>query len=178
LLRLRSQAQTFLAAGVLAVAAGAAVHSFWFSNTHLPSQAETARLLEASLPDASGSLQALDQWKGKVLVVNFWATWCAPCREEMPDLARLQARYEARGVQLVGVAIDEKKAVQEFLQRTPVSYPVLIGGYEATRLSEKAGNTRGGLPYTLVIDRRGTPIQSYLGQVDVADLDRTLARLL
>ncbi|MBI4741773.1 MAG: TlpA family protein disulfide reductase [Betaproteobacteria bacterium] len=91
------------------------------------------------------------KWRGKTLVVNFWATWCPPCREEMPGFSRLQRKHEANGVQFVGIALDTAENVQEFSKSFPVDYPLLIGGSIGTDLTRKLGNLRLALPYTLVV---------------------------
>jgi len=168
-----------LAAAVVALAAGAAVYS-WIAGKE-PAELTASgmqRLFEASFPDVSGKPQPLAQWRGKVVVVNFWATWCAPCREEMPDLIKLQQQYGPKGLQLVGIAIDENGPVTSFLERLPVNYPVLVGGFAATRLNEAAGNGHGGLPYTVVIDRAGQPVDRYLGRIELDRLTRTINKLL
>jgi thiol-disulfide isomerase/thioredoxin len=103
-----------------------------------------------SLPDLDGKEQALGQWKGKVLIVNFWATWCVPCREEMPEFVKLQKEFGDRGVQFVGIAVDDPAKVRQFAAELGLNYPALIGGYGAIELSKSLGNRVGALPYTLV----------------------------
>ncbi|MDH5300156.1 MAG: TlpA family protein disulfide reductase [Gammaproteobacteria bacterium] len=107
------------------------------------------------LPDLHGQLFDARQWDGKVLVVNFWATWCPPCRREMPDFVELQHAYASQGVQFVGIALDEPGAVQQFVQEMNVNYPLLLGGVKATQVSEAYGNSDGVLPYTAIVDRQG-----------------------
>jgi thiol-disulfide isomerase/thioredoxin len=176
----RSNAQrllVLLAAAVVALASGVALYS-WLAEVDRKQQWGDTSLWTTSFPDIYGQPQDFTQWKGKVVVVNFWATWCQPCREEIPELAKIQTRYGERGMQMVGIAIDEKTAVTRFLKEVPVNYPVLVGGFDATRLSEQSGNKSGGLPFTLVLDRAGRVTTSYLGMVEPLKLSRTVERLL
>ena len=129
------------------------------------------------LPDADGHEQALAQWRGKVLVVNFWATWCAPCREEMPQFVATQARDGAKGVQFVGIAVDDVDKVRVFAREIGLNYPTLIGGYGAIELSRTLGNDLAALPFTIVLDREGRVVHTQLGPLRAAKLDGLLAEL-
>lgn len=135
-------------------------------------------LLGVSLPDVNGQEQALNQWKGKVLVVNFWATWCVPCREEMPEFVKLQKEFGDRGVQFVGIAVDDPVKVKQFSTELGLNYPALIGGYGAIELSKSLGNRVGALPYTLVLDRGGMISRTQLGPIKTADLRDIFGQLL
>jgi len=135
-------------------------------------------LLGVSLPDTRGQEQALAQWKGKVLVVNFWATWCVPCREEMPEFVKLQSELGDRGLQFVGIAIDEPAKVKQFAAELGLNYPALIGGYGAVELSKALGNAVGALPYTLIVDRSGNISHKQLGPIKTSDLRNILGQLL
>lgn len=136
------------------------------------------QLQATRLPDASGKPQALADWKGKVLVVNFWATWCPPCRKEMPAFSRIHAKMADKGVQFVGIGIDSPSAIKEFALQTPVSYPLLIGGSEGLELIRTLGNPTGALPYTIVLGRDGQPALSRLGMIEEAELEKLLTPLL
>ena len=142
----------------------------------------TAQKLEAfyatALPDLDGRIQALKQWRGKVLVVNYWATWCTPCRDEMPMFSALQTRYAARGVQFVGIADDEADKVREFVRQTPVTYPLLIGGIDTFGITADLGNAAMGLPFTIVLDRDGKLHASALGRMHEDALIRLLDGLV
>jgi thiol-disulfide isomerase/thioredoxin len=118
---------------------------------------------QPALRDLEGRPHAISEWRGKVLVVNFWASWCEPCREEMPEFDRLQAELGGRGLQFVGVAIDESEAVQDFLKESPVNYPILIGDDGAASWAESLGNKAGVLPFSVVFDREGKPAGTHLG---------------
>jgi thiol-disulfide isomerase/thioredoxin len=137
-------------------------------------QADAKAILALSLPDLEGRLQSVAQWRGKVLVVNYWASWCKPCVEEMPAFSRLNSHYASWGVQFVGIGLDEVENMQVFAKTTPVSYPLLVAG--------SAGSTPGlqvkGLPYTVVIGRDGRIETTHLGRQDEASLEPVLRRLL
>ena len=142
-----------------------------------PQQDSAQVLLAARLEDLNGQPQALSQWKGKVLVVNFWATWCPPCLKEIPGFVRLHKRYAAQGVQFVGIAIDDKAKVAAFVAQHGVTYPVLMAEKEGIGLARSAGNRLGGLPFTVVIDRQGRTARVELGVLDEAKLAAILESL-
>ncbi len=142
----------------------------------LPAEAIT-RLFATRLNDAEGKLQAFSQWRGKTLVVNFWATWCPPCREEMPSFSQLQTKYAANNVQFVGIALDTSDNVISFSKRHPVAYPLLIADSEATELTRLLGNSTLALPYTVVLDTSGQSQLARLGRVSEQELDSVLQKL-
>src|SRR5574340_1367545 len=146
--------RTILAAGGMAIALGTAAGYAVYRATEARRRSALA-LLDLALPDLAGKEQPLAQWRGKVLVVNFWATWCAPCREEMPHFVRAQAEHGANGLQIVGIAIDQADKAQQFARDRGINYPILIGGYGAIELSRRIGNAIGALPFTIVNNRRG-----------------------
>jgi thiol-disulfide isomerase/thioredoxin len=127
-------------------------------------------LFAQSFNDAEGRMQPINQWRGGVLVVNFWATWCAPCIEEMPDLQQVQAEYATRGVTIIGVAIDNAAAVKRFRDEQNIGLPLLIAGAAGTELVRELGNPSGALPYTVLIDRSGNVVQSKLGRLRAGEL--------
>lgn len=156
-----------LVAIVAAVALGAGVYVA-SQRTALPkagsaTPAAVAELMKLSLPDAAGKEQRLDQWRGKVMVVNFWATWCAPCREEMPEFIRAQKEYGDKGVQFIGIAIDQADKVQQFVGEIGLNYPALVAGMSAMELSKALGNDLMALPFTVVLDRSGSVAHTQLG---------------
>lgn len=143
-----------------------------------PQAAET--LFSARLSDLNGAEQALEQYRGRTLVVNFWAAWCPPCREEMPGFARLQGRFASKGVQFVGIALDSAANVQAFLRETPVNYPQLLAGDDGSDLARAVGNHSLALPYTLIIDADGKVRSTRMGYLPeealVSLLEQSLAR--
>jgi thiol-disulfide isomerase/thioredoxin len=160
------------AGAILALAAGISLALFDRAPT------DASALLALSLPDSAGRPQPLTQWQGKVLVVNFWATWCGPCREEMPDLVRAQKEYGAKGLQVVGIAADTADKVQQFAKEIELNYPALIGGYAAIDLSKDLGNNLVALPFTLILDRQGKVAYRHLGPVKPDKLRDVIAGLL
>ena len=139
---------------------------------------DAGELLALTLPDAGGRAQAISQWRGKVLVVNFWATWCVPCREEMPEFVRAQNEYGGKGLQIVGIAVDNADKVQQFSHELGLNYPALIGGYPAMDLSKALGNELLALPFTLVLDRQGKVAYTHLGPVKPEQFRGVISKLL
>lgn len=168
--------QLLLAAAVaiLAAVAGFAAHLWRLTGDGGSADA----IMALRLPDLAGQEQPLSQWHGKVVVVNFWATWCAPCREEVPAFVRLQEQYASQGVQFVGIAVDQRDKVASFAREFGINYAILLGGIDTIDLTRKAGNRVGALPFTLVLDRRGEIATRELGVVREADLERLLQKLL
>lgn len=156
------------------VAAGLATTS-WFVNQRTtdhdsarvgaPDAVNIAGVWATTLPDLAQQPQPLKQWLGKVMVINFWAPWCPPCRKEIPGFIRLQERLGGQGLQIVGVALDEADKVQAYVDETGMDYPILLGGMKAVELGQAAGNRLGGLPYTVVFDRRGNAVATLVGEV-------------
>jgi thiol-disulfide isomerase/thioredoxin len=128
-----------------------------------PGPEAAAALAGLALPDPAGKEQRLDQWRGKVLVVNFWATWCAPCREEMPEFIKAQSEFGAKGLQFVGIAVDQPDKVSEFVKEIGLNYPALVGGFGAMELSKTLGNNVMALPFTVIVDRKGAIVHTQLG---------------
>ena len=139
-------------------------------------ESSIAHLFAARFDDSSGKAQPLAQWRGKTLVINFWASWCPPCREEMPSFSLLQAKYAANNVQFVGIALDTADNVTRFLQQQTVGYPLLIGGAPGNELAQQLGNANLALPYTVVLGGAGDVRLVRLGRVSESELDDLLAR--
>ena len=165
----------------LSAAAGVSYHLWSRGSGAGPAEVPNAvveRVLSARVADVKGGTQSLEQWRGHVLVVNYWATWCAPCREEIPGFVRLQERYGSRGLQFVGIAIDQPDKVAEFASEFRINYPLLLGGLEIIELLRQAGNRAGVLPYTLVIDRKGNLVSREPGGLKEARLENIIQSLL
>lgn len=174
------QALLYLGVAVFAVAAG-----FLARNALMVGKldAETAQkgaqtIFAASLPDLQGNKQPLSQWRGKVLVVNFWATWCEPCRKEIPEFIKLQEQFRSQGLLFVGIALDQKEKVAAYSKEAGINYPVLVGDWDAIELAKAAGNRQGGLPFTVVIDRSGKINGIHLGGISQADMEAMFKPLL
>jgi thiol-disulfide isomerase/thioredoxin len=175
----RTHAIALLAAVAIAAAAGGAGYHLWLRPDRGGGPEQVAQLVySVHLPDVGGVGHSLGQWRGRVLVVNFWATWCAPCREEIPAFVRLQERHGAKGLQFVGIAIDQPGKVLEFAREFRINYPLLIGATESLELMRLAGNRQAVLPYTLVIDRSGRLVSRQPGGVKEAGLEKLVMPLL
>ena len=135
-------------------------------------------LFAVSMPDANGQMHRLDEWRGKVVVVNFWATWCGPCREEMPQFVQAQQDLGGRGLQFIGIAVDQPDPVRDYVEKMKLNYPALIGGAGAIDLSRTFGNTAMALPFTIIIDRAGNIVHTQLGVLPRTRLDSVVAKLL
>jgi len=135
-------------------------------------------LFGVALPDTKGREQSIGQWKGKLLVVNFWATWCVPCREEMPEFVKAQQEFGPRGLQFVGIAVDDAAKAEAFAAELGLNYPALIGGYGAIELSRSFGNRLGALPFTIIVDRAGRINHTQLGPIKEAQLRAIIIQLL
>lgn len=158
------------AAGAAALAAGGIVGA-----VAIQSASGAGKLLSASFPDLSGRPRRLSEWQGRVVLFNFWATWCAPCREEMPLLDAAARRY---GFSAVGIGIDSAAKIREFASNYGIRYEMLVAGADAIQLMKDLGNASGGLPFTLVLDRRGRVAQRKLGPFGETELAGILAPLL
>ena len=176
----------FLLIAIIALIAGSAGYLF-SRKQHAPpaSQPPTASaqssvntLMDIQFATSTGQWQKLAAWKGKVLVVNYWATWCPPCREEMPMFSALHEKYQANGVQFVGIGIDSVDKIREYQMSEKIAYPLLVGTLDAMRNSQGLGNTAQALPFTVLINRQGQLDTVKLGKFTEAELEARLQFLL
>ncbi len=167
----------FTGVALLALAAGVGVAT-WLRQPGPVQPDAAAALLAAPMSDLSNRPTSLAQYQGKVLVVNFWATWCPPCREEIPVFVDAQSKFGGKGLQFVGIALDDPRQVAGFAQEYGINYPVLIGGLNESEMLRKLGNPGGGLPYTLVYDRNGQLREKIIGGLDQARLERLITPLI
>jgi thiol-disulfide isomerase/thioredoxin len=135
------------------------------------------KLYAQSLNDLSGKPQMLSQWKGKPLLVNFWASWCGPCVQEMPELSELAAREGGKRFNVIGIGIDSPTNLAQFASKIKISYPLYVGGMGGTDLARELGNANGGLPYTVLIGADGQVRKTYLGRLKFDQLRADLAKL-
>ena len=136
------------------------------------------KLFDTQFADLSNQSRTLNNFKGKVVVLNFWATWCPPCRQEMPAFSKLQNSLGGKDVQFIGLGIDSPSAIKEFALQFPVSYPLLMGGSAGMELMRELGNQNAALPYTVVFRKDGQPAFSHLGMLTEEMLEARLKPLL
>ena len=159
--------------GVAAATTGALVY-IGFSG----GDRSTEALFSAPLTDLAGRTRSVKEWGGKTLLVNFWATWCTPCREEIPALVLVRDKWVGSGVEFVGIAIDQVDKVRHFIQSVPISYPVLIASAVGLDLIRTLGNTSGGLPFTVIVDRSEKVVFRHLGALTQKATDDALASIM
>lgn len=170
-MRTRTTVLLLVLAAIVAALAG-----YWTGLSRLGPHAEEA-LFNARFVDVDDQPQTFEQWRGKIMVVNFWATWCPPCRVEIPGFIRLQNKYKDRGLVFVGIALDQRDKVQAFMKEVGINYPILLAGPEAMDLARALGNQSGGLPYTLIVNAQGNISFKKVGGVNELQLERALEDL-
>jgi thiol-disulfide isomerase/thioredoxin len=158
-----------LAAGVAVLAAAGGAWLGWRRTTPTVGAADALWPQQFDTPHGGAPLVAASL-RGKPLVLNFWASWCAPCVREMPALDRFHREFAPRGWQVVGLAIDGPTPVREFLAKTPVGFPIGLAGLSGTELVRALGNAQGGLPFTVVIDATGRIVHQKLGETSFDEL--------
>ena len=134
------------------------------------SSATAAVIYATSFPDLEGVPQSLGQWSQKLLILNFWATWCAPCIEEIPMLVRMQEKYAAAGLQIVGIAADSRLNSLNFAKKLSINYPVLPDDSRAIEFSKRVGNRLGLLPFSIVLSPSGEIVTTKLGVMTEAEI--------
>ena len=165
---MRRRTLAFAGAGAAALAAGAGWH--WAREAGAEEGAE--QLWPLRFPKPDGGELVMSTLRGQPVLLNFWATWCAPCVKEMPELDRFARAYAGRGWHVVGLAIDGATPVREYLRRTPVGFLIGLAGFEGAELTQQLGNPQGALPFTVVLNRQGLIVKRKLGPSDYAELVR------
>ena len=165
------------ATGALAILVGISLWLGSLGQRQAQDSIAPASLLAAGFADTRGRPQTLAQFQGKLVVVNFWATWCAPCREEMPAFMRLQGRWAGRNVQFVGLSSEAPERVETFGRALGVTYPLWVGGEAVGELGRRLGNRLGVLPYTVILDGQGNVLETRVGPYSEGQLEERLASL-
>jgi thiol-disulfide isomerase/thioredoxin len=137
-----------------------------------------AAVWAASFADTQGRPHAIGELQGSIVVINFWATWCVPCREEMPGFARLASRWKTQGVRFVGLANDDPGKVERFARDLSIGYPLWLGGENVGELSRRLGNRLGVLPHTVILDPSGGVLETRVGPYTEKDLEAKLRSLV
>lgn len=130
------------------------------------------------LKDTQGKIRDVKEWDGQVLMINFWATWCPPCRKELPAFIEVQEKYKAKGFQIVGIALDEKQAVIDFTDPMGINYPILLADQEGIVLTKAYGNRLGVLPFTVIIDRKGNIVHRQRTELTFEQVEGMIKPLL
>ncbi len=157
---------------------------FWVSQTYwapspegVRSSAPVTQLPDFTLPDLDDRPRSIREWRGQSLIINFWATWCAPCRREMPLLQKLHEQSADGGPSVVGVALDNKNAARRFVDQIGVTYPILYGEDAGARAADAFGDSFVGLPFSAFIAPGGEILALRAGEVDADDLERLVAEM-
>lgn len=172
---------TIAAVAAIALTAGALTYQSVESGKAAANMAATdagETVLGLTLPDMDGVDQPLAQWRGNVMVVNFWATWCPPCIKEIPEFAAVSRRHADAAVQFVGISIDTLENVQAFDEEVQVPYPLLIGTHETLRQFADLGNAPQAMPFTIILDREGQMRHVKLGTLNEEELESKILGLL
>ena len=156
------------AAGVAACAAGAFGGRWWYTRGNVPG--EEAKLMAASFESLDGSTVPMKTWQGKTMVINFWATWCGPCREEMPEFVKAQSEFAGKGLQFVGIAVDRREPVVRFAKELAINYPILLADAAWLDAVKTMGNPQGVLPFTMVISPRNEVMLRRVGKLKYGEI--------
>ena len=164
---------TYLTTGALALIAGIAISLYWASPDTTPDpKVELTPVIDQPLIDLTGSVRHLREWRGKVLLVNFWATWCAPCREEIPLIQQARERYKDREFEVIGVAIDEEQSVAEYRNALAIEYPLLLVQGDPMGFLSSFGDEQGVLPHSAILGRKGEILATHTGPLTSDQLEQ------
>lgn len=172
---MNKQSLIILVAGLLAMLGGIGVKGIINSSS---AQSQQLALPEFTLMDLSGQPHSINEWAGKVRVINFWATWCPPCLKEMPEFNTLQQEYAGKNVQVIGIALDDLEPVKEFIAAKKIGYVILLGGDQGIKLARSLGNLVDAVPFTLVVDSQGRIVKTYMGELQPGQIKEAILPLI
>ncbi len=167
----RSSRRLLLGAGLVAAAGGAGL-AWWRHRPAPPLPGAQLDFWQEAFETPDGQPLRTIAWQGKPLLVNFWATWCPPCVEELPMLEAFWQARRAQGWTVLGLAVDQPSSVKRFLQTRPLSFPIGMAGLGGTELSKRLGNSMGALPFSVLFGKNATILKQKLGKLDQSDLDQ------
>lgn len=164
----RSRWSLVIAIGLITLIAGIGLGISWLKPSGVTGSVSWVFAL--NFPNDRGEPVSLESARGRITIVNFWATWCPPCIEEMPELSRFHEEFSSKNIKVIGLAVDSPSNVREFLSNRKFSYPLLVTGGSGSELAKKLGNSAEALPYTVMIDEKGSVIKQKVGKLTEKDL--------
>ncbi len=135
-------------------------------------------LTEFTLADLAGKHHNISEWKEKIRILNFWASWCPPCLKEIPEFIKIQDEFAEQGIQFIGIAVEDKHSVAEYIKSNPVNYPILIAGDAGIALSRQLGNAVNTVPFTLIVNRNNQIIYRQAGEMSRAKMLELIKAIL
>ena len=173
------QLLTLGAVALISMLAGVGLYQYWFTSEDIsPASNNQVQLSAIPLSRLDGEESVFADWQKDILVVNFWAPWCAPCRREVPTLIELQQDYGGRGLEVLGIAFDGNEQVRQFADEYQINYPLFIAGNRISMYNAALGNPSGALPYTVVLDRDLNIRYKHNGEVTREQLEKALEGLI
>jgi peroxiredoxin len=163
---------------VIAFVGGLSVRGLLSSPLDKAKQENLNQLPEFSLPDLTGKQRSIKEWQGNVLIINFWATWCPPCLKEMPEFEAMQNSYSGKGLQFIGIALDDVEPVKQYIDNHKITYPILLGQDQGVKIAHDLGNIVDTVPFTVIIDKKGVAIKSHMGALTKEELLNDISPLL